>query len=103
LFAAVVIASIALLDGSMDRALRRTFKSTSNLNDEDTEEISGECGERREEDIGKRTNPICSAFAGEIYSRLSRTLPLFCGDGNQGWLCIALHDAVSPTGEGSAA
>jgi hypothetical protein len=35
LFVAVMLASIALLDGSMDRALRRTLKSNSSLNDED--------------------------------------------------------------------
>ena len=60
MFAAVVIASIALLDGSMDRALRRILKSASSFNDGDYRGDPWRMGRDGQKDVDKRrANLLC--------------------------------------------
>jgi hypothetical protein len=60
LLAAAVIASIALLDGYMDRALRRTPKSISSLDDEDYRGDPWRLRQDVQKDIGRaRANLVC--------------------------------------------
>ena len=108
MFAAVVIASIALLDGSMDRALRRTLKSTSSLNDEDYRGDPWRLRRDVQKDIGKGAQFVVRAPVRFIRSaehcRCWRELTwLASGMATKVGLCVALYDAAGPTGEGSAA
>ena len=60
MFAAVVIASIALLDGSMDRAPRRILKSASSFNDGYYRRDPWRMRRDVQKDVGKRrANLLC--------------------------------------------
>jgi hypothetical protein len=94
LFAAVVIASIALLDGSMDRAPRRILKSASSFNDGDYR--GDPCRMRRDgqKDVGKKA-PICCAWLSVTQLDIAVVGGTYLagflrGDQGKARLCVAL-------------